>query len=217
MIFWSFGLALLMTACGGGKGKQQVEWEDLLGESIRDSTIYGICMEGTAMNTLQLLTDNGDTLVLSLVNTKEHGGLFGGMGVGDRMAVLVNKDSTEATMVLNQTSLMGEWVMPNPMDGSSEMGIYIKDGGIAESINMGTIIYESWRMYNGMLEIRSTRDDGGNFQETVKYKLISLTNDSLIIKDSEETFEYCHPHHDDSYDNLDLELDEDEEFEDFVM
>ena len=152
IIFMSLGLILLTTACGGGKGNQHVEWEDLLGETVRDSTIYGICMEGTTMNTLQLLTDNGDTLTTSLLTVLEQGAVFGGLSVGDRMAILVNKDSTEAVMVLNQTTLMGEWVMPNPVDGSSEMGIYIKDGGVAESIDMGTIVYESWRMYNGMLE-----------------------------------------------------------------
>ncbi len=210
---------LMLTSCGGKKGSSQEEttgWEYIGDSQANDSTIYGICTDGTTMNILQMLTDSGDTLTLSVIKAKENNQLFGGMGVGDRMAVLANVQKTEATMVVNQSTLMGEWVMPNPMDGSSEMGIYIKDGGVAESINMSSLVYQSWRLHNGMLEIVSTRDDGANYEETNNYTILYLTKDSLAIRDEEGSFEYRRPMPEENYDDVDVELDEGS-FDDFVM
>ena len=212
-------LASLMLACGSKKSgtqEQSVGWEEVGEYYDRDSTIYGICGNGTSMNTLSLLTDNGDTLLLSLFTAKENDHIYGGVNVGDRMAVLTNADTTKAVIVINLSTFMGQWVQPNPMDGTSEMGIYIKDGGVAESINMSTLIYESWRFYNGSLEIVSMRDDGSSFEETTKYQLLYLADDSLAIRDAEGTYEYKRPAPEEDYSDLDISIDEGSE-EDFVM
>ena len=188
-----------MVSCGGGNAQQPVaETED---DSVaitipRDQTLYGICGEGTAMNTLQLLRDNGDTLMLRLTNALEAGQVFGGLQVGDRMAVMTNADQTEATIVINQNTLLGDWVMPNPIDGSSEVGIRIKEGGIAESIDQSSIIYKTWKIYNGKLEILSQRDGGGDEEELNLYEIVMLGADSLVYRtigkprEEMETFEY---------------------------
>ena len=194
-------VALTMSSCfGGGKApQQQVEFEEsdsTESYSPFDKTIYGLCGNGTAMNTLQLLTDNGDTLNLDLTNAQENGQVFGGLQAGDRMAVLPNKNKTEAQIVINQNTLLGDWVMPNPIDGSSEVGIRIKEGGIAESIDQSSIVYKTWKIYNGKLEILSQREGGGDMEELNLYELILLGADSLVYKTSgvdkqeEETFEY---------------------------
>ena len=199
-----FGLAaavaVTMSSCfGGGKAPQQVveEKKDSVADYIpRDQTIYGLCGNGTAMNTLQLLTDNGDTLTMSIVAAQENNQVFGGLQAGDRLAVLPNKDKTEAVLVINQNTLLGDWVMPNPIDGSSEVGIRIKEGGIAESIDQSSIIYKTWKIYNGRLEILSQRDGGGDEEELNLYELVKLGNDSLVYKtinkprEEMETFEY---------------------------
>ena len=151
---------------------------------------------GTAMNTLQLLRDNGDTLNLSITRALEAGQVFGGMQVGDRMAVMANDDKSEALLVINQNTLLGDWVMPNPIDGSSEVGIRIKEGGIAESIDQSSIIYKTWKIYNGKLEILSQRDGGGDEEELNLYEIVKLGADSLVYKtvnkprEEMETFEY---------------------------
>ena len=116
--------------------------------------------------------------------------VFGGMKVGDRMAVLPNDDKTAAQLVVNQASLLGDWVMPNPLDGSSEVGISIKEGGIAESIDQNSIIYKTWRLTRGKLEIVLVREGGSEEDETYLYDIVKLAPDSLVYKDAEETFEY---------------------------
>ena len=191
----------VMMSCGGGGGQQQqvvVEEEDTSAVNVipRDQTLYGLCGDGTAMNTLQLLRDNGDTLVMSITNAVESGQVFGGLQVGDRIAVLPNANNTEAVIVINQNTLLGDWVMPNPIDGSSEVGIRIKEGGVAESIDQSSIIYKTWKIFNGRLEILSQRDGGGDEEELNLYELVKLGPDSLIYRtmnkprEEMETFEY---------------------------
>lgn len=155
---------MLLGSCGGNKQQQSVsEPDSTAAEDLvpRDQTVYGLCGHGTAMNTLELITDSGDTLMLSLDRAQEAGKVFGGMEVADRMAVVTNKERTEALQVINLNTLMGDWVMPNPLDGSDEVGIRIKEGGIAESIAQSVIIYRTWRIFNGQLVIELVREGGG--------------------------------------------------------
>lgn len=194
-------IALTMNSCfGGDNGQQQQVVEEEPDSTVdyipRDKTIYGLCGNGTAMNTLQLLTDNGDTLNLSLTQAQENNQVFGGLQAGDRLAVLPNKEKTEAVIVINQNTLLGDWVMPNPIDGSSEVGIRIKEGGVAESIDQSSIIYKTWKIFNGKLEILSQREGGGDMEEVNLYEILLLGADSLVYRTSgvekqdEETFEY---------------------------
>ncbi|MBR0180839.1 MAG: hypothetical protein IJQ04_04145 [Prevotella sp.] len=198
--FGIIAFAMAFSSCGGGNQQQQQVVEDDDDSTNvyipQDQTIYGICGNGTAMNTLQLLTDNGDTLSLDLTKAQENYQVFGGLQAGDRMAVLPNKSKTEAVIVINQNTLLGDWVMPNPIDGSSEVGIRIKEGGIAESIDQSSIIYKTWKIFNGKLEILSQREGGGDMEEVALYELIKLGADSLVYrtvgveKQDVETLEY---------------------------
>jgi hypothetical protein len=190
---------IALGSCGGGKQQQQTYAENdtaSVGIIPSDRTIYGLCGESTAMNTLELITDNGDTLNLSITNASEAGFVFGGLQKGDRLAILANDKKTEATLVINLNTLLGDWVMPDPIDGSAEVGIRIKEGGVAESIEMTNIIYRTWKIVNGKLEILSVREGGGDQEETNLYELKALGPDTLCYKtigkprDEEETFEY---------------------------
>ena len=190
---------MALGSCGGGKQtSQNVAENDTTSKGFMpfDRTIYGLCGEGTAMNTLELITDNGDTLTLSITNAQESGLVLGGLQTGDRLAVMANDKKTEATEVINLNTLLGDWVMPDPIDGSAEVGIRIKEGGVAESIEMTNIIYRTWKIVNGKLEILSVREGGGDQEETNLYDILQLGPDTLCYKtigkarDEEETFEY---------------------------
>ena len=192
---------MMLGSCGGGKSRQVVyedepDSADVENSVARDKTIYGLCGPGTAMNSLEVLTDSGDTLNLRLTTAQETGQVFGGLQSGDRLAVLANASKTEALRVINLNSLLGDWVMPNPIDGSSEVGIRIKEGGVAESIEQSSIIYKTWKIFNGRLEILSQRDGGGDEEELNLYELVKLGPDTLVYRtmnkprEEMETFEY---------------------------
>ena len=190
---------LLFGSCGGNK-QQYVEDDDDSASvqelASRDRTIYGICTAGTAMNTLEMITDSGDTLKLSITHANEKGKVFGGLQASDRLAVLPDSSGRAALEVINLNSLMGDWVMPDPIDGSAEVGIRIKEGGIAESIDQSVIVYRTWKIINGDLEILLVREGGGDEQEINRYEILSLGPDTLAYRtigrarDETETFEY---------------------------
>lgn len=192
--------AFALGSCGGKQQQQtaEVDEESENTEELvpRDKTIYGICTDGSAMNTLEMITDSGDTLRLSLTKANEAGKVFGGMQVSDRMAVVADKTGKEAEIVINLNTLLGDWVMPDPLDGSDEIGIRIKEGGVAESIDQSTIIYRTWKIFNGELEILLVREGGGDEEEDNRYEILTLGADTLAYrtlykpKDEIETFEY---------------------------
>lgn len=184
--------AVMFTQCGNKTAQNQApaEEEDTISVVENEVMVFGICGEGSAMNTLEVITDTGDTLNLSLEKAKEEGHVYGGYSVGDRIAVYLLKKDNEPLVVINETTLMGNWLMPNPIDGSSTLGMSIKDGGIAESINQPTIIFKTWKIVNGQLEITLVREGGGDEEETNSYSMEKLDADSLIFYGPEDRFEY---------------------------
>jgi len=186
-----------VAGCNGlKKGNGQTPFEQIdTDKSRRDSTIYGLCGPASTMNQLQLITDNGDTLSLDVYDANEQKQVFGKFSVGDRMAVLVNKDSTAAKHVVNISVLLGDWVMDNPLDGGSKVGISLKDGGVAESINETTLSYKSWHLNNGRMEVVVARDEEGDFEETEFYELLFLGPDSLAYREGTTLYEYNRPRH----------------------
>lgn len=191
---------MMLLSCGGNKQQAQGEETPEITEKenviMRDQTIYGICTDGTAMNTLEMTTDNGDTLSLSLTKAQENGKVFGGLQVTDRVAVVADSARQNALLVINLNTLMGDWVMPDPIDGSAEIGIRIKEGGVAESIDQSVIVYRTWKIFNGELEIELMREGGGDEEELNRYEILALSADTLAYRtlgkprDETETFEY---------------------------
>jgi hypothetical protein len=186
-------VAVVMTICSCGGKTQPVPFDN--GDStdmsaLQDPTIYGICGEGSAMNTLQVVTDLGDTIQLDITYARENNKVFGGLQAGDRMAVVPNAKKTEALIVINQAALLGNWVMPNPLDGSDEVGFRIKEGGIVEGIEQSTLTYKTWRLIRGKLELVAVREGGGEDEEIGLYDIVTLAPDSLILKEGDDLYEY---------------------------
>jgi len=149
-----------------------------------DTLIYGTCGRGSAMNTLQLITtSNNDTLTLDLSKAREEGRIFGNYAFKDELCVAVNADTTVATLVINKSALLGDWVRPNPLDGSSDTGFSLREGGEAESIDLSDIIFRSWRLKNGLLQIIEVREDGTDVEYARTFSILRLTPDSLILKE----------------------------------
>ena len=174
-------VVMTMSSCGGKT--QQVPFDN--GDStdmsaMQDPTIYGVCGEGSAMNTLQIVTDLGDSIVLDLNYARENNQVFGGLQAGDRMAVVPNSKKTEALIVVNQADLLGNWVMPNPLDGSDEVGFRIKEGGILEGIEQSSLTFKTWRLVRGKLETVAVREGGGEEEEVNIYDLVAMIPMNMV-------------------------------------
>lgn len=82
----------------------------------------------------------------------------------------------------NSESVVGAWVEPVPGLAGQVQGIKLENGGIASSVNMATLVYESWKQ-EGKLLILSGKSIGNGqtilFTDTMEIK--KLTADSLIL------------------------------------
>lgn len=181
---------LTIVSCGGKTQQVPFDNGDSTDYANADPTVYGLIGEETTMNSLQLITDTGDTLVFDISTANDEGHVYGGLQTGDRMAVVPVGKGKEALMAINETTLLGNWVMPNPLDGSDEVGIRIKEGGIAESIDQPTISYRTWRLVRGQLEIMQVEEDAAGTEDTYFYDIVVLGPDTLVYKNAEDTYEY---------------------------
>lgn len=114
-----------------------------------DSTVYGRCGEGTAMHTLELITDKGDTIVYTLEGSDTFSNVQGGLFVGDRLAVIGKRvdglnEEMYAEKVINLTSLLGTW-------SSLDKKFEIAEGGNVISKTGEPKPYTEWKILNGKL------------------------------------------------------------------
>ena len=108
-------LFCVLIVAGCNDKRKNVPVMDIVTDSTEtDSTVYGRCGEGTAMHTLELVTDKGDTVVYTLEGEDTCANVLGGLFVGDKIAVIgehvdgLNEDMF-AKKVINLTSLLGTW------------------------------------------------------------------------------------------------------------
>ena len=171
-------LMVMVTGCHQTKQPVPVvDSDSIMQEEIvyeTDSTVYGTCGEATAMHTLQLITDGGDTLSYTMM-VEEDADVQGGLLVGDRMAVIgkYTQDGLVATKVLNLTTLMGKWT-------SLDKNFEIKEGGVVESnVTAESNPWTSWKVLNGKLLLNSDT-----------FNINMLGADSLYIENSKGIFAY---------------------------
>lgn len=145
-------LVLLMAACNGKPEKEQPE-NAAEAEEVNDTTVYGVCGEGTSMHSLELITSAGDTLVYTLLDqdaeteVETPSDVKGGLMAGDKMAVTGHKTADElvADRVINVTSLLGHWT-------SIDKNFTIEEGGTVHSaVKAETNTWTSWKILNGSL------------------------------------------------------------------
>ena len=117
-------LAFVVAGCRNtpSRGDRGGADSTLLADTAADSTVYGVCGEGTAMHTLELITDAGDTL----------------------RYVLGEADPT-ARRVINLTTLLGKWT-------SLDKNFEILEGGVVKSsVKAERNPWTSWKILNGQL------------------------------------------------------------------
>ena len=134
----SLFILAVAISCKDNKPKsvmsQSGEVEDSV--STNDSTIYGTMVDG-GMNSIILLTDNGDTLEV----------VKGGKINGDRFAIIGYKEYGDNFMrsAINLTSLLGNW-------SSLDRNFEIKEGGtVTSSLQSEKNPWTAWKIWNGKL------------------------------------------------------------------
>lgn len=145
-------------------------------ETTTDSTVYGVCGDGTAMHTLQVITDSGDTIDYMLNADGELvSDVQGGKMVGDRVAVIGTTLNSElvAKKVINLTTLLGKWM-------SLDKKFEIQEGGMVHSfLEAESHPWTAWKIVNGNLVLNKDT-----------FNIINLGADSLYLENKEGIFAY---------------------------
>lgn len=168
-------LCLLVFAGCNNKTKPVPETREIQETEIPDTTIYGKCGEGTAMHTLELITDKGDTIIYSLEDADTEADVQGGLFSGDRLAIVACKGldgGMFAKKVINLTSLIGKW-------GSLDKSFEICEGGFVESNVTEPKPYTEWKILNGMLVLSADT-----------FNIYNLGPDSLLLENSQGIYGY---------------------------
>lgn len=177
-------MLLVLAGCNSKKEKPNLQANDV--EEVADSTVYGVCGEGTSMHSLELITDTGDTLTYTILDAEADmdgmvtgGGLVshveGGLMAGDKVAVTGQKVDGEliADKVINVTSLLGHWT-------SIDKNFEIEEGGTVRSIvKAESNPWTSWKILNGRLLLN--RDT---------FNINSLGADSLYIENDKGIYTF---------------------------
>ena len=112
-----------------------------------DSTIYGVCGEGTSMHNLELISDDGDTLSV-FIDDENPDVVQGGLLSGDRIALIGYKaqdGEMVAQKIINITSLLGKWT-------SLDKNFDLMEGGeVKNNVKAETNPWTSWKILNGKL------------------------------------------------------------------
>lgn len=165
---------IILASCNGGKTDNAETQKDTLNAGSADSTIYGKCGEGTMMNTLELVTDDGKTLTFT-IDEEKGSDVQGGMMSGDRMAVTYYKTADEniAHKIINLTTLLGRWTS---LDKNFTIN---EDGSIESNIQAESKPYTAWAICNARLILN-----------TDTFEVLSLGADSLSLENSKGIFVY---------------------------
>lgn len=174
-IFLFVVMAMIIAGCNQKKQSAVTATDD--DAEVNDSTIYGVCGEGTMMHSLELITSMQDTLTI-LINDEDVPDqtiVAGGLMAGDRMAVTACKtdDGWVAQRILNITSLLGKWTS---IDKNFEI---TDDGEVKSSMKMESKAWTQWRILNGQLLLN--RDT---------FDIVSITADSLEIENHDGIYAY---------------------------
>ncbi len=139
-------------------------------EDAADSTIYGVCGDGTSMHSLQLVSDAGDTLSV-FIDDETPDIVQGGLLAGDRIALVGYKAQDGEMMaqrVINLTSLLGKWT-------SIDKNFEIMEGGeVKNNVKAETNPWTSWKILNGKLLLNKDT-----------FAIDKLGSDSLMLENSQ--------------------------------
>lgn len=170
-------VCILTAGCNNNSNKPVTTNVDTTEVEEKDTTFYGVCGEGTTMHSLELITNDGDTLNFLVNEDEEQDGdaIRGGLLSGDKVAVIkkYGADEPTAQLVVNLTTLEGKWTS---LDRNFEI---VEGGEVLSTVQSESNPYTSWKMLNGHLLLgRDTFD------------ILTLGADSLELENSKGIFVY---------------------------
>ncbi len=147
---------------------------------------HGTMGEGSTMNVIEFINDDGDTLYIN----KNGQTVTGGLVVGDELSVIYNvmEGDAFASVAVNLTALQHIWSQRGA-DGR-EQSLELNSNGGAATYNM-SINYDSWEVKDGLLLLHSPKKLGDETPAIVDtFEIMQLTTDSLVLMNGDLASEF---------------------------
>nr|WP_295308982.1 hypothetical protein [uncultured Prevotella sp.] len=170
LVYMAMALVMLIAAngCKNKSNTPVISANDSTALSDEnDSTIYGVCGEGTSMHSLELVSDDGDTLSV-FIDDENPDIVQGGLLAGDRIALLGYKSQDGEMMaqkIINLTSLLGKWTS---LDKNFDL---LEGGEVKNNVKAETNPWTTWKILNGKLLLNKDTFD-----------IDKLGSDSLMLE-----------------------------------
>lgn len=172
----AFVAIFAMNSCNNKKTASVIDVNDSTEVADdNDSTIYGVCGDGTSMHNLELISDDGDTLSV-FIDDANPDIVQGGLLSGDRVALLAYKGQDGEMVpqkVINLTSLLGKWTS---LDKNFDI---IEGGEVRNNVKAETNPWTAWKIVNGKLLLNKDTFDIDN-----------LGPDSLTLENKQGIYVY---------------------------
>ncbi len=177
------GIGILTFSCNGGQqNKADTKTDDTVIVHIPDTAFYGHLGEGTGMSCLELITEEGDTMVLNKTDedSGEDGVILGAVAnYTDRFAIVTHNDNQSIKVALNMNELEQKWLS----EGNPAQGFYLKPNGTAETLEQGRNPYGKWTLCNCRLVMhKNSEHTGENGTPNDTLDILELTPDSLVLQ-----------------------------------
>lgn len=158
-------------------------------------TYTGVVYDAT-MNNITLITDKGDTVNISTMDTNPQ--KVPGVLINDSVQVTCDNKEVDGIKVLTATDLSilvhspyyfiaGTWVEPNPINDKEVQGFTLKDDGTASSVNMATLQFKKWNLDNRTITLNYTSIGNKQTIEGIDtLDVVRLDADSLILSNNKQ-------------------------------
>ena len=167
----------LLCSCNGKKAENQEVEIKPLDEIPGIYEMRGTIGDGTTMNVIECVNENGDTIYIT-INVQE---VMGGVNVGDEIDIIYNvtKEENIGSVAVNLTALQHLWTQRGS-DGKLQSLEFDGNGG-ATAYDM-TVDYDSWEVKDGLLLLHSPVKPGEEKPAVVDtFEIMQLTSDSLVL------------------------------------
>ncbi len=160
-------------------------------------TVEGKIVDASMNNIVVASADSTYSFSIENADQSEANGLLLGAPVTvTYIGKMATEGSTPATKVAADATycrLIGGWVEPNPIDANQVQGFALQVEGVAKSINMATLLYQSWTLCeDGKLALTGESvGNGGSFPFRELYTIVTLDDNNLVLKSAaDSTFTY---------------------------
>lgn len=184
LAFILFTVVIALAGCMGNrdKGNDYMEEDSIRISNVPDTAFYGHLGDGTGMSCLQLVTNEGDTLVLNKTDEKsgEDGRILGEIAnYTDQFAITTRDDNQSISVALNINQLAQSWQSQT----DSLHGFSLLPDGKAKAIKNKQYKYNRWDLCNcHLILLRESVGAHGAETRHDTLQILCLTPDSLVLQ-----------------------------------